>query len=82
MNPYAEYAYDGVVLNPLEVLFVKVKAFQQEAKWTSTRMAMAYARWKEVQVTHVSSTQTRFGSTFRIGRLGNYELVLSVIVLS
>ena len=45
LNPYAEFAYDGLLLNPLEVLFVKVKAFQMQADWMSALMAGTYDRW-------------------------------------
>lgn len=50
VNPYAEYAYDGIGLNPMEVLFVKVKDFQREGEWTTTRMAITYDRWIATQV--------------------------------
>ncbi|CAL8465845.1 g5381 [Coccomyxa elongata] len=45
LNPYADYAYDGIGLNPMEVLFVKVKGFQREGNWATTRMAITYDRW-------------------------------------
>ena len=50
VNPYADMSYDGVVLNPLEVLFVKIKAFQLDSNWVSTRLATTYARWAHDQV--------------------------------
>ena len=50
LNPYADFAYDGLLLNPMEVVFVKVKRFQQEANWGSARMADAYSRWMEQEV--------------------------------
>jgi len=45
LNPYAEFAYDGLLLNPLEVLFVKVKGFQVHIDWMSAMMATTYDRW-------------------------------------
>ena len=45
LNPYAEYAYDGLALNPLEVMFVKVKGFQLQADWASAQLASTYQRW-------------------------------------
>ena len=45
LNPYAEYAYDGLALNPLEVMFVKVKGFQLQAEWASAQLASTYQRW-------------------------------------
>ena len=50
LNPYADFAYDGLLLNPMEVVFVKVKRFQQEANWGSARLANAYSRWMEQEV--------------------------------
>jgi hypothetical protein len=51
LNPYAEFAYDGLMLNPLEVLFVKVKDFQMQTDWTSALMAATYDRWQsEVKI--------------------------------
>ena len=51
LNPYADFAYDGLLLNPLEVLFVKVKEFHVQTKWLSAMMATTYDRWLS-QVTH------------------------------
>ena len=45
LNPYAEYAYDGLALNPLEVMFIKVKGFQLQAEWASAQLASTYQRW-------------------------------------
>ena len=50
MNPYADFTYDGVLLNPMEVVFVKVKSFQQEANWGSARLAATYSRWMAQEV--------------------------------
>ena len=50
LNPYADYAYDGLFLNPLEVVFVKVKRFQREANWGSARLADAYSGWMDQEV--------------------------------
>ena len=50
LNPYAEHTYDGLPLNPLEVMFVKVKDFQIEGDWMSTHLATTYDRWLELQV--------------------------------
>lgn len=53
LNPYAEYAYDGIQLNPMEVLFVKVKGFLRESGWISTQMATTYSRWISSQVSFI-----------------------------
>ena len=50
LNPYAEYAYDGIYLNPMEVLFVKIKGFTIDGDWTSPKMAATYDRWISQQV--------------------------------
>ena len=50
MNPYAEMAYDGVDLNPIEVLFVKVKTFLLQAAWVAPTWAQTYDRWLTRQV--------------------------------
>ncbi len=50
LNPYAEFSYDGLVLNPLEVVFVKVKGFQVQGGWLSAQSAMTYDRWLSSEV--------------------------------
>lgn len=50
LNPYAEYAYDGITLNPMEVIFPKVKGFTLDGEWTTPRMAATYDRWMSHQV--------------------------------
>ena len=55
LNPYAEYAYDGLALNPLEVMFVKVKGFQVQGDWASAQLATTYQRWLG---THVRALQS------------------------
>lgn len=50
LNPYAEYSYDGLSLNPLEVIFVKVKGFQVQSRWASAEMATTYDRWASAMV--------------------------------
>ncbi|KAK9787128.1 hypothetical protein WJX73_004056 [Symbiochloris irregularis] len=52
LNPYAEYAYDGITLNPMEVIFPKVKGFHLDGEWTTPRMAATYDRW----MTHQGET--------------------------
>ena len=44
-NPYAEYAYDGVTLSPMEVIFIKVKGFTVDARWTAQHTAVTYDSW-------------------------------------
>ena len=50
LNPYAEFAYDGIVLNPMEVVFVKVKNFAVDARWTTPHTAVTYDHWMSVKV--------------------------------
>mmetsp|Transcript_669 Transcript_669/g.1942 ORF Transcript_669/g.1942 Transcript_669/m.1942 type:complete len:501 (-) Transcript_669:495-1997(-) len=44
-NPYKENSFDGVSLNPLEVMFVKVKGYLLELDWTTATWADAIDRW-------------------------------------
>jgi hypothetical protein len=44
-NPLLPGSHDGVDLEPLEALFVKVKGVQLEVGWPSARSAVARARW-------------------------------------
>ena len=50
LNPYAVDAYDGINLNPLEVVFVKVKSFLLQAKWTAPVISQTYDRWASHEV--------------------------------
>ena len=45
LNPYAVDAYDGINLNPLEVVFIKVKGFMLQADWTAPKASQTYDRW-------------------------------------
>ncbi|BDA51685.1 hypothetical protein COCOBI_19-2410 [Coccomyxa sp. Obi] len=77
LNPYAEYAYDGIGLNPMEVLFVKVKDFQREGEWETTRMAITYDRWiaSQGQVGVVNSNEyQRSPMSFRLGKILQMQL--------
>ena len=58
LNPYAVDAYDGVNLHPLEVLFVKVKAFMLQAAWTAPVTSQVYDRWSSHKVSLTASTVT------------------------
>ena len=49
-NPYKENSFDGVSLNPLEVIFVKVKGYLLELEWTTPTLADAVDRWMHHQV--------------------------------
>ena len=50
LNPYAVDAYDGVNLNPLEVVFVKVKGFLLQTDWPAPKISQTYDRWLSHQV--------------------------------
>ncbi len=50
LNPYAVDAYDGVNLNPLEVVFIKVKSFLLQADWPAPKMSQTYDRWSTFKV--------------------------------
>ena len=47
-------AYDGVNLNPLEVVFVKVKGFLLQADWIAPKTLQTYDRWLSHQVCELS----------------------------
>ncbi|EIE24703.1 hypothetical protein COCSUDRAFT_14419 [Coccomyxa subellipsoidea C-169] len=71
LNPYAEFAYDGLVLNPLEVLFVKVKGFQMQGGWLSAQMASTYDRWLSSNVAEGAANANVYDKkrmSFRLGR--------------
>ncbi|KAK9810073.1 hypothetical protein WJX72_004380 [[Myrmecia] bisecta] len=44
-SPYAEHHYDGLSMDPLEVVFVKVKSYLLDLKWTGSTKAAKYDRW-------------------------------------
>ncbi|KAK9918451.1 hypothetical protein WJX75_004177 [Coccomyxa subellipsoidea] len=48
-NPYDDFAYDGLMINPLEVLFVKMKSYQLESDWITSKMVATYERWQRNQ---------------------------------
>lgn len=55
LNPYAEFSYDGAALNPLEVLFIKVKSFTLDGEWAAPKQAVQYARWMDAEVNRFPS---------------------------
>lgn len=50
VNPYVELHYDGISLNPYEVMFVKVKGILLGLGWTSMQYAVKYGHWMDQQV--------------------------------
>ncbi len=52
MNPYGENYYDGISLNPFEVMFVKVKGVLLQNDWSYARVAKKYDEWMTMQVPH------------------------------
>jgi hypothetical protein len=51
------HAYDGAPLDPLEAMFVKVKAAQARAPWV--RKARAYARWRREEAEAAAGRRRR-----------------------
>lgn len=49
MNPYGEYYYDGITLNPFEVMFVKTKEVLLANEWTYAILAEKYDSWIQAQ---------------------------------
>ena len=50
VNPYGENYYDGISLNPFEVMFVKVKGVLLQNDWSYARVAKKYDEWMTMQV--------------------------------
>lgn len=48
-NPYGEHYYDGISLNPFEVMFVKVKERVLQNDWSFAVQAQKYTTWMEAQ---------------------------------
>lgn len=47
-SPHGENAYDGISLDPLEVMFIKVRSYTVDADLSSARKALKYADWLQV----------------------------------
>ena len=60
LNPYAVDAYDGINLNPLEVVFIKVKSFLLQADWTAPKMSQTYDRWSSFKVSTATAAHPNF----------------------
>ena len=50
MNPQGEGYYDGISLDPLEVMFIKFKRVLQQNKWGNVMQAGKYHEWLTEQV--------------------------------
>ena len=59
LNPYDDGSSDGQPLNPLEVLFVKVKDFMLQSRWASATAAAAYDRWITDKVSDTISATSK-----------------------
>eukprot|EP00195_Chlamydomonas_chlamydogama_P010072 CAMPEP_0202914022 /NCGR_PEP_ID=MMETSP1392-20130828/62019_1 /ASSEMBLY_ACC=CAM_ASM_000868 /TAXON_ID=225041 /ORGANISM="Chlamydomonas chlamydogama, Strain SAG 11-48b" /LENGTH=431 /DNA_ID=CAMNT_0049605511 /DNA_START=282 /DNA_END=1577 /DNA_ORIENTATION=- len=55
-NPMGENYYDGITLDPLEVMFVKVKSFTVMNGISSSRKALKYQQWLHPDLLPTSST--------------------------
>lgn len=62
LNPYAVDAYDGINLNPLEVVFVKVKGFLLQADWSAPKTSQTYDRWLSHQVSLLHTPHMNVGA--------------------
>ncbi len=56
MNPYGEHYYDGISLNPFEVLFVKTKGVLLGNDWSYSTLATKYDQWMAAQVCKLQQT--------------------------
>lgn len=50
VNPQGEGYYDGISLDPLEVMFIKFKRVLQQNKWGNVMQAGKYHEWLTEQV--------------------------------
>lgn len=46
MTPNGEWSCDGVSLDPLEVMFVKVKSYMLTSAWSFSKKAVKYQAWQ------------------------------------
>ena len=56
VNPYGEHYYDGISLNPFEVLFVKTKGVLLGNDWSYSTLATKYDQWMAAQVCSLHQT--------------------------
>ena len=56
VNPYGEHYYDGISLNPFEVLFVKTKGVLLGNDWSYSTLATKYDQWMAAQVSSLHQT--------------------------
>lgn len=50
VTPGREFYYDGITLNPFEVMFVPMDTIAVENGWTFAKLASVYASWLGLQV--------------------------------
>lgn len=62
-NPYGEYYYDGISLNPYEVVFVKVKGDMVQSGWSYAMYAKKYEQWLEASEAHNQEISTNVWKT-------------------
>ncbi|KAK9808001.1 hypothetical protein WJX73_002333 [Symbiochloris irregularis] len=58
LNPIQWGFYDGIDVNPLEVLFIKVKKSMHEAGWGHVQQAVKYDLWSQQALAANMSTMT------------------------
>ena len=73
VNPYGEHYYDGISLNPFEVLFVKTKGVLLGNDWSYSTLATKYDQWMAAQVCSLQQTahsalRLHFGAVHRLGK--------------
>lgn len=47
MSPAFEFSCDGTSLDPLEVMFVKVKSYMLDSEMTFSKKAAKYQQWQQ-----------------------------------
>eukprot|EP00891_Asterochloris_glomerata_P006722 jgi/Astpho2/6722/Aster-06741 len=63
VNPYGEHYYDGISLNPFEVLFVKTKGVLLGNDWSYSTLATKYDQWMAAQASGVPDVTSNEWST-------------------
>ena len=61
LDPHGVDVYDGINLNPLEVVFVKVKVSMLQADWAAPKASQTHDRWLSHQVSLLPRHQFYFG---------------------
>lgn len=68
LDPTFEWRYDGISINPFEVMFVPMDLMVVENGWSYAKQAAVYDSWLSLQVGHQDKSE---GLEWREERLPN-----------